>query len=116
MAGKSRIVGAVKSCRSSCGYHNGFGFDGIECIILNTDGKCAVYFIVGNGNVDDVHSVEHRYIGELFYRRRKEGLDVLAVYLDVSVSTGNVFSVFVLKDNKSHILKLLCDLVEALGH
>ena len=114
MSGKPRIIRSVKSRCTTCGTKNCFRINVIENILINAKSNCACDFFVFCFIICNIYMIENRNILLFSCRLCKDWLHIFAIDLDVSVSSGNIFSVFVLQDDQPQIFHHLCHMIQSL--
>ena len=116
MPREARIVRLVKPRRAACRDKHSTRFNDIEHAVLNADPERAVHSVTGHIEVDDIHAVKYAYTRLSFRHSGEKRLYVFAVYLDIAVSAGDIFTVLVFQDNETFFFKPLCHCVQTLRH
>ena len=114
MSGKSRIIRSVKSRCTTCGTKNCFRINVIENILIHAESYGSGDLSVFRFIICDIYMIEN---GNVFLSGCclcQDWFHILTVNLDISVSSGNIFSVFVLQDDQPQIFHHLCHMIQSL--
>ena len=114
MSGESRVVWSVKSGSPACCTENCFCINIIENIFIDTEsyssGDLSLFCFI----ICDVYMVQNCNILLFGCCLCKDWFHVLTVDLNVSVSSGNVFALFILQDNQPQVFHHLCHMIQSL--
>ena len=116
MARKSRIIRAVKPRGTTCRDNDRACFDGVECIVFDSETECAVNPIIVNGKIKNVDVVQHRHVIQFLDGIGQNRLDVFAVDFDVAIAARDIFAVLVFQDDKAQFFQVRGDFVEPFGN
>ena len=114
MSGKSWIVRSVKSCRTACRTKDCFCVNIIEDFFIHAESYGSGDLSVFRFIICDIYMIEN---GNVFLSGCclcQDWFHILTVNLDISVSSGNIFAVFIFQDDQPQIFHYFCHMIQSL--
>ena len=115
MSGKSRVVWFINASSATCCDQDCLCMNHIGCFFHNRKTDCAINTSVFCEKVCDIYVVQNVYIFAFVYSICKKWFEVLAIDLNVAVTSRHIVSVFIFENYKAEAFHVCCYIVKFFG-
>ena len=112
MSGKSRVVWFIKAGSSACCDQDCFCMNHIGCFFHNRKTDCSIDSAIFCKKICDIYVVQNIYIFTFVYSICKEWFEVLAIDLNVTITSRYIISILILENYKTEAFHICCYIVK----
>ena len=114
MPRKSRIIRLIKSSRSSSRNYHFFRPNHKYFFFFYRKSNRAINFPVLHKQIRNIKCIQNSHIFYFFHSISKYRLEIFSIYFYISISTCDIFSIFILQNYKSQFFHFSGNLIKSI--